>query len=140
MADDPLTAAISGSALEVHKALGPGLLESTHATCLAHELGLRGSAVVRQRPLPVHSTGLVLEASSRPDLILADRVIVEIKSVSALLTVHQAQLLTYLKLTGLRVGQLINFTVAVLKSGRKRMVNGYEKLSVPMSLWPIPAL
>lgn len=124
MPDDQLTAAIIGAALEVHKALGPGLLESTYETCLAHELGLRGLAVIRQRPLPVRYKGLILEDSYRPDLIVAEQVIVEIKSVSALLSVHQAQLLTYLKLTGLRVGLLINFNVAVLKSGLKRMVNG----------------
>ncbi len=124
MGEDQLTETIIGAAIEVHKALGPGLLESTYETCLAHELGLRGLEVIRQRPLPVRYKGLTLEDSYRPDLIVAEQVIVEIKSVSALLTVHQAQLRTCLKLTGLRVGLLINFNVAVLKSGLKRMVNG----------------
>lgn len=124
MADDPLTEAIIGAALEVHKALGPGLLESTYEMCLAHELNLRRLTVIRQKSLPVHYKGLVLEDSYRPDLIVAEQVIVEIKSAASLLPVHQAQLLTYLKLTRLRVGLLINFNVAVLKTGIKRMVNG----------------
>ncbi|MBP7690468.1 MAG: GxxExxY protein [Anaerolineales bacterium] len=124
MADDLLTEAIIGAALEVHKALGPGLLESTYEMCLAHELNLRRLTVIRQKSLPVHYKGLVLEDSYRPDLIVAEQVIVEIKSAASLLPVHQAQLLTYLKLTRLRVGLLINFNVAVLKTGIKRMVNG----------------
>lgn len=124
MADDLLTQAIIGAALEVHKALGPGLLESTYEMCLAHELNLRRLTVIRQKSLPVHYKGLVLEDSYRPDLIVAEQVIVEIKSAASLLPVHQAQLLTYLKLTRLRVGLLINFNVAVLKTGIKCMVNG----------------
>ncbi len=124
MADDLLTEAIIGAALEVHKALGPGLLESTYEMCLAHELNLRRLTVIRQKSLPVHYKGLVLEDSYRPDLIVAEQVIVEIKSAASLLPVHQAQLLTYLKLTRLRVGLLINFNVAVLKTGIKCMVNG----------------
>jgi GxxExxY protein len=124
MEGNSLTEAIIGAAIEVHRHLGPGLLESTYETCLAHEISLHGLSVARQRVLPVTYKGLVLEDSYRPDLIVAEKVIVEIKAVSALAPVHAAQLLTYLRLTGLRVGLLINFNVAVLKNGLKRVING----------------
>ena len=123
MDEDKITEAIIGAAIEVHRYLGPGLLESTYETCLAHELGGLGLSVVRQKTLPVRYKGLVLEDSYRPDLIVAERVITEIKAISTLLPVHTAQLLTYLRLTGLRVGLLLNFNVAVLKNGIKRIRN-----------------
>jgi GxxExxY protein len=123
MDEDKITETIIGAAIEVHRHLGPGLLESTYETCLVHELSGFGLSVVRQKPLPVRYKGLVLEDSYRPDLIVAERVIAEIKAVSSLLPVHTAQLLTYLRLTGLKVGLLINFNVSVLKNGIKRVRN-----------------
>lgn len=123
MDEDKITEAIIGAAIEVHRHLGPGLLESTYETCLVHELSNAGLSIVRQRALPVRYKGLILEDSYRPDLIVAERVIAEIKAVSTLMPVHTAQLLTYLRLTGLKVGLLINFNVSALKNGIKRVRN-----------------
>jgi GxxExxY protein len=110
------------SAFTVHKALGPGLLESVYESCLCHELHLRNVAFERQLHLPVCYTDIRLDAGLRIDLLVADRVIVELKTVESLLPVHSAQLLTYLKLTGHRVGFLINFNVPLFKDGITRMV------------------
>lgn len=123
MDEDKITEAIIGAAIEVHRHLGPGLLESTYETCLVHELSNAGLSIVRQRALPVRYKGLILEDSYRPDLIVAERVIAEIKAVSTLMPVHTAQLLTYLRLTSLKVGLLINFNISVLKNGIKRVRN-----------------
>lgn len=123
MEEDRITEAIIGAAIEVHRHLGPGLLESTYETCLAHELASSGLSIVRQKTLPVRYKGLLLEDSYRPHLIVAEKVITKIKAMSTLLPVHTAQLLTYLRLTGLRVGLLLNFNVAVLKNGIKRVRN-----------------
>lgn len=123
MDEDKITEAIIGAAIEVHRHLGPGLLESTYETCLVHELSNAGLSIVRQRALPVRYKGLILEDSYRPDLIVAERVIAEIKAVSTLMPVHTAQLLTYLRLTSLKVGLLINFNVSALKNGIKRVRN-----------------
>ncbi|WP_309606012.1 GxxExxY protein [Phenylobacterium sp.] len=108
--------------LKVHRALGPGLLESAYEVCLAHELSLRGVSVSRQVPLPLQYEGLRLEAGYRLDLVVADSVIVEVKAVESLSRLHEAQLITYLKLSGLRLGLLMNFNVALFKDGVRRLV------------------
>jgi GxxExxY protein len=123
-ADRELTHQIIGSAIEVHRVLGPGLLESIYESALAHEVALRGLQVDRQVPVPVAYKGVELPTGIRLDLRIADRVIVEVKSVERLHEVHRAQLLTYLKLTGLRIGLLFNFNVEFLRSGMRRIVNG----------------
>jgi GxxExxY protein len=116
-----LTGDIIGAAIEVHKALGPGLLESAYEECLCRELELRGISFKRQQTLPVLYKGLRLDCGYRVDLVVEESVIVELKACDELLAVHQAQLLTYLKLTGLKVGLLINFNVPVLKNGIRRL-------------------
>ena len=110
------------AAVPVHKTLGPGLLESAYEHCLAHELTLRGIAVQRQVALPVVYEGEKLDAGYRLDLVVDSSVIVEVKSVEALAPIHDAQVLTYLKLSGLRIGLLINFNVVLLKQGIRRLV------------------
>ncbi|MBM3133940.1 MAG: GxxExxY protein [Chloroflexi bacterium] len=117
-----LTEQILGAAIEVHRKLGPGLLESAYRACLARELALHGLSFEQEKPLPVEYKGVLIDCSYRLDLIVAGKVVVEVKAVDALLPVHEAQLLTYLKLTGCRVGLLINFNVPVLKDGIKRLV------------------
>ena len=121
--EEELTGQIIGAAIEVHKQLGPGLLESTYQACLCHELELRGISFECQKPLPLEYKGIRLECGYRIDLLVAGLVIVEIKSVEALAPIHEAQLLTYLKLTGIKVGFLINFNVVVLKQGIRRLVH-----------------
>jgi GxxExxY protein len=122
-----LTSAIIGAAIEVHRALGPGLLESAYEECLCRELSLRRIPFERQRPLPVEYKGLRLDCGYRIDLLVADTVVVEIKAVEKLLPVHEAQLLTYMKLGGWQVGLLINFNVPVLKQGIRRRVLGLKE-------------
>ena len=114
--------AIVDCAFRVHSSLGPGLIESVYETCLVHELTKRSIGVERQVNLPVVYDGIHLNAGLRLDLRVEKEVIVEIKAVERLLPVHQAQLLTYLKLTGLRLGLLINFNVPRIKDGIRRMV------------------
>lgn len=123
MADpcDPTTRAIIGAAIEVHKHLGPGLLESAYEMCLAEELRLRQLSVRTQVLLPVSYKGLQLSSGYKLDLIVEDQVVVEVKAVQQLLPVHEAQLLTYLKLSSKPVGLLINFHVPVLRTGIKRI-------------------
>ncbi len=111
---DPRTSPIIGAAIEVHRNLGPGLLESAYEECLCHELHLRGIDCKRQVPLPVLYKGLKLDCGYKIDLIVQDEVVVELKAVERVLPIHEAQLLTYLKLTGKRVGLLINFNVPLL--------------------------
>lgn len=125
MSENELTSIIIGCAFEVHKKLGPGLLESTYEACLAHELKDRGLNIQQQKALPVIYKEIKLNAGYRIDMIVEDKIIVEIKSVESLADIHFAQLLTYLKLTELRLGLLINFNCTLLKSGIKRIVNGY---------------
>jgi GxxExxY protein len=125
MDDDKITEAIIGAAIRVHKQLGPGLLESTYEACTAYDLTLEGWEVVRQRRLPLTYRNLRLDDGYRIDLLVARRVIVEIKAVEVVLPIHEAQLLTYLRLANLRVGLLINFNVSLLKNGIHRLVNGY---------------
>jgi GxxExxY protein len=114
---EDLTEKVIGAAIEVHRALGPGLLESAYEECLCRELNLRGLAFQRQVPLPVEYKGVKLDCGYRLDLVVQDAVILELKCVEHLLPVHDAQLLTYLKLTGKRVGLIINFNVATLVRG-----------------------
>ena len=111
-----------GAAIEVHKALGPGLLESAYEACLLHELVDRGFTVERQKELPVTYRGVRVDCGYRVDLLVEGAVVVELKAVKALEPIHEAQLLTYMNLTGCKVGLLINFNVPVLKQGIKRMV------------------
>ena len=118
-----LTGQIIGAAIEVHRALGPGLLESAYEECLCRELSLQGLSYERQKELPVTYKGVRLDCGYRLDIVVSKRVIVELKACARLESVHQAQLLTYLKLTGIKYGLLINFNVPVLKDGIKRMVN-----------------
>ena len=122
MIHEGLTDGIIGAAIEVHRILGPGLLESVYEECLAVELGLRGLAFRRQTPLPIEYKGKRVAADLKIDLWVEERVIVELKAVEKLLSVHQAQLLTYLRLSRTSVGLLINFHVPLLRDGIKRMV------------------
>lgn len=117
-----LTEQIIGAAIEVHRELGPGLLESAYSACLAHELMLRGLKVEREKKLPIRYKNLTVESGFRLDLLVEQKVIVESKAVDRLHPIYEAQLLTYLKLTGCKVGLLINFNVRVLKDGIKRKV------------------
>ena len=126
MDKDPLnnvTSGIIGAAIDVHRALGPGLLESAYEACLAYELIQREMKVEQQKPLPLIYRDVQLDCGYRIDLLVDDAVIVEIKSVDSLAPIHQAQLLSYLKLSGCEVGLLINFNVKLLKQGIARMVN-----------------
>jgi GxxExxY protein len=119
---DPRTSPIIGAAIEVHRNLGPGLLESAYEECLCHELQLRGLDFKRQVPLPLLYKGLRLDCGYKIDLIVRDEVILELKAIEKLLPIHEAQLLTYLRLTGRRVGLLINFNVPLLTQGIVRRV------------------
>jgi len=119
---EELTEEILGAAIEVHKILGPGLLESAYEECLCHELKLRGLQFRRQVDLPVEYKGLKLDCGSRLDIVVEDAVILELKCAERIEAVHQAQLLTYLKLTGKKVGFILNFNVPVLRDGIVRKV------------------
>ena len=119
---DPLTQQVIGAAIEVHRALGPGLLESAYEECLCRELGLRDIPFQRQVPLPIAYKGVTLECGYRMDLVVPERLVIEIKTVEKILSVHEAQLLTYLKLSGIKTGLLINFHTAMIKDGIRRMV------------------
>jgi GxxExxY protein len=115
-----ITSEIISSAIEVHRTLGPGLLESAYEQCLCRELQLRGIPFRRQEPLPVTYKGLKLECGYRLDLLVAEKVVVEIKTVETLLPIHEAQILTYMKLGVFAVGLLLNFKVPLLKDGIRR--------------------
>jgi len=119
---DALSNRVIGCALEVHRELGPGLLESTYEQCLAYELTLAGMEFKAQHVLPVKYKGVLIECGYRVDLLVQDSLIIELKSVDRLLPIHEAQLLTYLKLSGVHTGLLMNFNVSYLKDGLKRMV------------------
>ena len=118
-----LTGSVIGAAIEVHKALGPGLLESVYEECLCRELNLRGIPYQRQKEIPIEYKGSKLDCGYRTDILVAEALILEIKACESLQRIHEAQLLTYLKLTGLKVGLVINFNVPVLKEGIKRISN-----------------
>ena len=120
---DGVTEVIIGACIEVHRHLGPGLLESAYEHCLVHELALRGLHVQRQIPVPLRYKGLALDCGYRLDLVVEAFVVLEIKAVDRLLPVHEAQLITYLKLMRLPVGLLINFHVPFLRQGLRRLIN-----------------
>lgn len=115
---------VIGAAIEVHRLLGPGLLESAYEESLCHELSLRGLAFERQKPLPVTYKGVRLDCGYRLDIVVENLVIVEMKSVRVLEPIHDAQLLTYLKLSAIWLGLLLNFNVSMMKAGVRRIVNG----------------
>ncbi len=119
--DDPLTRAIIGAAIEVHKALGPGLLESAYEICLMKELLIRGMKPERQVEIPVEYKGMKLNCAYRADMIVDEQVLLEIKAVDKLAPIHDAQVLTYLKLTGIKTGLLLNFHAPYLRHGIKRL-------------------
>lgn len=126
MSINDLTSAIIGAAIEVHRRLGPGLLESAYRVCLAYELRKRGLEVTEERPIPVVYDEVKLECGFRADLIVNGQVVVELKAKSAIHPVDKAQTLSHLRLTGLRIGLLINFHEVKLVDGVHRIVNGYE--------------
>jgi len=119
---DKLSTRVIGCAIEVHRELGPGLLESTYEQCFAHELTLNGILFKLQHPQPVEYKGVRLDCGYRVDLLIEDDLIVELKSVERIKGIHEAQLLTYMKLAGVKTGLLMNFNVTKLKSGIKRFV------------------
>lgn len=118
-----ITEGIIGAAIEVHRTLGPGLLESAYVACLVYELMQRGFKVTQQAPLPLIYKDVKLDCGYRLDLLVNDAVIIEVKSVESLEPIHEAQLLSYLRLADCKVGLLINFNVKLLKHGIKRFVN-----------------
>ncbi|MCH7542472.1 MAG: GxxExxY protein [Proteobacteria bacterium] len=119
---DPLSQMVIGRAIEVHRGLGPGLLESAYEACLCYELKINDISFRRQVPLPVVYKSIKLDCGYRMDIVVDNKLIVELKTVEKLLPVHEAQLLTYLKLSGLRTGLLMNFNTPVLKDGIRRLV------------------
>ena len=119
---DEISNKVIGCAIEVHRSLGPGLLESTYEQCLAREMDLSGIAFKLQSPLPVEYKGIKLDCGYRVDMLIEDKLIVELKSVEKTLPIHEAQILTYMKLANIQVGLLINFNVERLKEGIKRFV------------------
>lgn len=127
MHENEISFLIRKAAFEVHTVLGPGLLESVYETALAYEMREAGLDVKAQVPLPVLYKGVAMEVGFRMDLLVANRVVVEVKSVDAILEVHHMQLLTYLKLSGHKLGLLINFNVPRVKEGIFRKVNGLEE-------------
>ena len=129
---DGITETVIGAAIEVHRALGAGLLESAYQSCLSFELTTRGLGVERERQIPVIYKQARLDCGYRADLVVAKEVIVEVKSVDQLQPIHAMQLLSCLRLSGLRVALLINFNVTVLTKGIRRIVNAYPDLVLPL--------
>lgn len=127
--NDPLTERIIGFAIEVHRYLGPGLLESAYEECLCHELSLDGLVFRRQVPLPVIYKSVRLDCGYRLDIVVENTAIIEIKSVERLLPVHEAQLITYLKLSGIPTGLLLNFNTPVLREGIRRLTRKASSLA-----------
>ena len=128
-----LSSQIIGAAIEVHKFLGPGLLESTYEECLCCELKLQGINFKRQEPLCVKYKGIELDCSYRLDIVVENLIIVELKSVIEIEPIHKAQLLTYLKLAGLQLGLLLNFNVSLMREGIVRVVNKLPEIKVEKS-------
>ena len=120
------TEAVIGAAIEVHKHLGPGLLESAYEECLCHELSLRNITFKRQVPLPVVYKGTKLDCGYRIDLLVNDEVVIELKAVESILPIHEAQALTYMRLGDRKVGLILNFNVPILVKGVKRLVLGFK--------------
>jgi len=135
-----ITREIIAGAIAVHRALGPGLLESTYEACLTHELIARGLKAETQRPLPVVYRNVKLDCGYRLDLVVEGRVIVELKAVEKLTPLHEAQMLSYLKLSGYPAGLLINFNVVLLKQGIRRFLNGLQSPATvaPRKQVPLP--
>ena len=125
-----LTEQIIGSAIEVHRPLGPGLLESAYEECLCHELSLLGLQFERQKLLPLEYKGIKLDCGYRLDIIVENKVVLELKTVEAIAPIHEAQLLTYLRLSKIKVGLIINFNVPVLKNGVRRFILSFPCLRV----------
>jgi GxxExxY protein len=134
MDPNKLTEIIIGAAIEVHRALGPGLLESAYEECLCRELDLRDIEYKRQFPLPVRYKDVLIDCGYRLDLLVQDCIVLELKSIEKTLPIHDAQLITYLKLGGWQVGLLINFNVPVLKEGIIRKVYKFKDSAVSASL------
>jgi GxxExxY protein len=126
MTENAIAKELVDAAFRIHTTLGPGLLESVYQTVLAYELGHRGLRAVSQQPIPVIYENVRIDTGFRADLVVEDKVIVEIKSVELIAPVHKKQLLTYLRLADKRLGLLINFNVALIKDGITRIVNGLE--------------
>ena len=124
MTENEIGHAIIGAAMKVHSGVGPGLLESAYEVCLVYELEKRHLVVRRQVLLPIHYERLTIDNSYRLDLLIEDRVVAELKAVETILAVHRAQLLSYLRLGGYKLGYLLNFNVAHMRDGVIRMVNG----------------
>lgn len=122
-----LTREVIGAAIEVHRTLGPGLLESVYQECLCRELALRGIQFHRERALPLEYKGIRLDCGYRLDLLVENELVVEVKSIEALAPIQEAQLLTYLKVGGWKIGLLINFNVEVLRNGIRRRVMNLEE-------------
>ncbi len=122
-----ITEAVIGIAINVHRILGPGLLESAYERCMVFDFSQTGLKVEQQKPLPIVYRGVKLECGYRLDLLIEEKVIVEIKAIEELLPIHKAQLLSYLKLSGCKVGLLINFNVKILKDGIQRVVNNFPE-------------
>jgi GxxExxY protein len=121
MDENSLSRDIIGAAIEVHKILGPGLLESAYQECLERELSLRKIIFEKEKPIPIEYKGLKLDCGYRADFLVADLVVVELKAVEKMLPIHQAQVLTYLKLLNKKLGILLNFNVPLMKEGIKRI-------------------
>ena len=119
---DPLTETVIGAAIEVHKTLGPGLLESVYEECLSYELAKLGLSVERQVALPVKYKDVELDAGFRADLIVENRLIIELKAVEKIIALHERQLLTYMKLANFKIGLLLNFNTYLMKDGIQRMI------------------
>jgi len=126
MTENEIGTILVGTAIEVHRELGPGLLESVYEVILAHELYLRGLEVKRQVPIAIVYKGIEFAEAFRADLLVADKVIVELKSLELLNKAHRKQIQTYLRLTGLKLGYIFNFGAALMKEGIVRAVNGLE--------------
>jgi GxxExxY protein len=124
---DAIASEIVDAAFKVHKELGPGLLESAYEACLEHELKKRGLVAERQKAQPVHYDGIMIDVGYRIDLLVNDAVIIELKTVEQLAPIHQAQLMTYLKLSGKSLGFLINFNVSLIKNGIRRIANQFQE-------------
>jgi len=127
MSLNEITARVIGAAIEVHIALGPGLLESAYEECLSQELQLRGISFERQKPLPVEYKGARLDCGYRLDMVVEDGVILELKACDSIEEIHKAQILTYLRLSGLKLGLILNFNVPVMKEGIVRVVNNLDE-------------
>lgn len=122
-----LTSKIIGAAIEVHKSLGPGLLESAYEKCLCHELSIQSFSFENQKPLPIHYKGKILDCGYRLDLVVENAIILELKSCDRIEPIHKAQLLTYLKLSGLNIGLILNFNVSLMRNGIIRVVNNFNE-------------